>query len=205
MRTSSFGSSQEFCRLGPLCLGPGEFLSKVSLLKCIELAKSKLSFDPHQKFWFGFSHGATVAVELMTTRRFAGAVVCRDGYTGRSLPTHTRERLVGLPIWVFSSADDVIFRVRIFSKTDGLIGRGTFANFVLRLLPATQISGCWDFPRTLERCVSGVCFISSGIILSFQLREYSICQKIAVFKCSPTREVPDRCRPPLPEPSFPGD
>ena len=135
---------KNFAALAPYASGRASFYPRSQLLKCIELAKSKLSFDPHQKFWFGFSHGATVAVELMTTRRFAGAVVCRDGYTGRSLPTHTRERLVGLPIWVFSSADDGIFSVRIFSKTDGLIGRGIL-----------QIS-CYAFCLLLRSAVVGI-------------------------------------------------
>ena len=59
-----------------------------------------------------------MAVELMTTRRFAGAIVCSYGYTGQSLPGPARERLAGLPMWVFHSADDVIFNV---SNSDRLV------------------------------------------------------------------------------------
>ncbi len=81
------------------------------LLQCIEFAKTQISFDPHRIFLFGFSDGATVAVELMTTRRFAGAIICSYGYNGASLPTKAVERLEGRPMWVFHSADDVIFDV----------------------------------------------------------------------------------------------
>ena len=59
---------------------------------------------------FGFSDGATVAIELLTTRRFRGAVVAAYGFTG-VLPPRAVERLAGVPLWVFHSADDVIFDV----------------------------------------------------------------------------------------------
>lgn len=68
-----------------------------------------LSFDPNHVILFGFSDGATVAVELLTTRRFAGAVICSYGYSGKALPAQALERLANIPIWIFHSADDVIF------------------------------------------------------------------------------------------------
>lgn len=68
------------------------------------------SIDPSRVFLFGFSDGATVAVELATTRRFAAAVVAAYGFTGE-LPSLATQRLKGVPIWVFHSADDVIFSV----------------------------------------------------------------------------------------------
>ena len=68
------------------------------------------SVDRDRIFLFGFSDGATVGVELMTTRRFAGAVVAAYGFTGE-LPPRAKERLRGLPMWVFHAADDVIFPV----------------------------------------------------------------------------------------------
>lgn len=46
--------------------------------------------DPQRVFLFGFSDGATVAVELATTRRFAGAVVASYGFTG-ALPPKARD------------------------------------------------------------------------------------------------------------------
>jgi len=61
-------------------------------------------------FLFGFSDGATLAVELLTTGRFNGAVVAAYGFTG-TLPKLAQERLKGIPMWVFHSADDVIFDV----------------------------------------------------------------------------------------------
>ena len=42
--------------------------------------------DPRRVFLFGFSDGATVGVELATTRRFSAAVVAAYGYTGEPEP-----------------------------------------------------------------------------------------------------------------------
>ena len=69
------------------------------------------NIDPNRIFLFGFSDGATVAVELATTRRFKACVVCAYGYSG-ILPQLALDRLQGIPFWVFHSADDVIFPVR---------------------------------------------------------------------------------------------
>ena len=60
---------------------------------------------------FGFSDGATVAVELATTQRFRCVVVAAYGFTG-TLPQLALDRLGSVPMWVFHSADDVIFPVR---------------------------------------------------------------------------------------------
>lgn len=73
--------------------------------------RESLNVDPNRVFLLGFSDGATVAVELLTTRRFAGAVVAAYGFTG-TLPPEAVRRLTGIPLWVFHSADDVIFPVR---------------------------------------------------------------------------------------------
>lgn len=70
-----------------------------------------IRFDPDKIVLFGFSDGATVAVELMTTRRFRAGIVCSYGYSGKALPSKALERLVNLPMWVFHSQDDVIFDV----------------------------------------------------------------------------------------------
>ena len=56
------------------------------------------------------SDGATLGVELMTTRFFAGGVFAAYGFTGK-LPSLALERLKGQPMWIFHSADDVIFPV----------------------------------------------------------------------------------------------
>jgi len=66
--------------------------------------------DNDRVFLFGFSDGATEAVELLTTGRFRGGIVAAYGFTG-SLPYMAIERLEDVPIWVFHSADDVIFPV----------------------------------------------------------------------------------------------
>lgn len=67
--------------------------------------------DLDRQFLFGFSDGATLGIELMTTRKFAGGVFAAYGFTGK-LPPLALERLQGLPMWIFHSADDVIFPVR---------------------------------------------------------------------------------------------
>ena len=70
-----------------------------------------LVFDPSRIFLFGFSDGATVAVELATSRRFRGVVVASYGFTGKQLPPMALQRLQGIGFWVWHAADDVIFDV----------------------------------------------------------------------------------------------
>jgi predicted peptidase len=81
--------------------------------------------DPTRVFLFGFSDGATVAVELATTRRFTACVIAAYGFTGK-LPALALQRLEGVPFWVFHSADDVIFPVagsdRFVASLRGLEG-----------------------------------------------------------------------------------
>ena len=67
-------------------------------------------FDPGQIFLLGFSDGATLSIELLTTGKFRGGIVAAYGFTG-TLPQLALDRLKGKPIWVFHSADDVIFPV----------------------------------------------------------------------------------------------
>ena len=70
-----------------------------------------INFDPNKIILFGFSDGATVAIELLTTKRFAAGVICSYGYTGKTLPAPALERLSNIPMWIFHSADNVIFDV----------------------------------------------------------------------------------------------
>jgi len=67
--------------------------------------------DPENIFLFGFSDGATLGVELLTTKRFRAGVVAAYGFTG-TLPVLALDRLRGTPLWAFHSADDVIFNVQ---------------------------------------------------------------------------------------------
>ena len=67
--------------------------------------------DPNRIFLFGFSDGATVAVELATTRRFRAVAIAAYGFSGTSLPARALALLQDIPFWVFHSADDVIFPV----------------------------------------------------------------------------------------------
>jgi predicted peptidase len=89
--------------------------------------------DPTRVFLFGFSDGATVAVELATTRRFSACVIAAYGFTGK-LPALALQRLDGVPFWVFHSADDVIFPVacsdRFVASLRGLEGSNKGPNRV---------------------------------------------------------------------------
>lgn len=107
--------SQDFCVAAPYSFGQPSFYddSREKILRFVQwLADSQgLVFDPARIFILGFSDGATVAVELATSRRFKGIVVASYGFTGESLPTLALQRLQGIGFWVFHSADDVIFDV----------------------------------------------------------------------------------------------
>lgn len=105
-----------FAVLAPYSQGKTSFYedSRTKMLDFLDWAVSsspQISFDPNKIFLFGFSDGATVAVELMTTRRFIGGVICSYGFSGKTLPSKAIDRLKDLPMWVFHSKDDVIFDV----------------------------------------------------------------------------------------------
>lgn len=112
---------QNFAVLAPYSYGKPSFYSdaRSHLLEFCKWAiqnqnteRLPLQFDPKRIVLFGFSDGATVAVELLTTRRFAAGVICSYGYSGKTLPSAALDRLSNLPLWVFHSQDDVIFDVR---------------------------------------------------------------------------------------------
>ncbi|GMH98617.1 hypothetical protein TrVE_jg11944 [Triparma verrucosa] len=78
------------------------------LLSFITYAQKELGTDPLNTFLLGFSDGATVALELATTKRFRAVVLCSSGFSG-SLPQAALDLLQTTSFWVFHSADDVIF------------------------------------------------------------------------------------------------
>ena len=67
--------------------------------------------DTAQIYILGFSDGATLGVELLTSPNFAGGIIASYGFTG-SLPALALERLKDKPMWIFHSKDDVIFPIR---------------------------------------------------------------------------------------------
>lgn len=71
--------------------------------------------DSDRIYLFGFSDGATVAVELATTRMFRAVAIAAYGFSG-TLPDLALDRLRGVPFWVFHSQDDVIFPVQYSDK-----------------------------------------------------------------------------------------
>lgn len=112
---------EEFAVLAPYSYGKASFYSEPrgKLLQFVDWAIQNqntealpIRFDPNKIILFGFSDGATVAVELLTTRRFAAGVICSYGFSGPALPAKALERLSNLPIWVLHSKDDVIFDVQ---------------------------------------------------------------------------------------------
>lgn len=109
-----------FCVLAPYSFGKPSFYNdpRKNLLQFVEWAIQNqntealpVRFDPKRIVLFGFSDGATVAVELLTTKRFAAGVICSYGFSGKALPSQALERLANIPMWVFHSKDDVIFDV----------------------------------------------------------------------------------------------
>ena len=112
---------ENFCVLAPYSFGKPSFYNdpRRNLLQFVDWAIQNqnsnvlpLRFDPRRIILFGFSDGATVAVELLTTKRFAAGVICSYGYSGKALPSQALDRLRNIPIWVFHSRDDVIFDVQ---------------------------------------------------------------------------------------------
>jgi len=110
-----------FCILAPYSFGKPSFYNdpRQKLLQFVDWAirnqntdSLPLRFDPQRIILFGFSDGATVAIELLTTKRFAAGVICSYGYSGKALPSQALDRLTNIPMWVFHSSDDVIFDVR---------------------------------------------------------------------------------------------
>lgn len=111
---------ENFCVLAPYSFGKPSFYNdpRKNLLQFVDWAIQNqntealpLRFDPRRIILFGFSDGATVAVELLTTKRFAAGAICSYGYSGKALPPQALDRLSNIPIWVFHSKDDVIFDV----------------------------------------------------------------------------------------------
>jgi len=80
-----------------------------------EKKQLEIDIDRNRIYLFGFSDGATEAVELLTTGRFKASVVAAYGFTG-TLPPKAVERLKNIPMWVFHSQDDVIFPVKCSDK-----------------------------------------------------------------------------------------
>lgn len=94
----------------------------------------KEKIDSSRLFLFGFSDGATVGVELMTTRKFRAGIFAAYGFTGE-LPKLALERLDGIPMWFWHSADDVIFPVECSDR------------IVTRLLDSNKSNEALDIVR----------------------------------------------------------
>ena len=98
---------ENFSVLAPYSYGKPSFYNdpRRNLLQFVDWAIQNqgtealpLRFDPRRIILFGFSDGATVAVELLTTKRFAAGVICSYGYSGKALPPQALDRLTNLPI-----------------------------------------------------------------------------------------------------------
>lgn len=112
--------TDNFCVVAPYSYGKRSFYEEPrgTLLRFVDWVCSDAGreagcplVDPERISLLGFSDGATVGIELLTTRRFNKGIIAAYGFTG-TLPDRARERLKGIPLWVFHSVDDVIFPVR---------------------------------------------------------------------------------------------
>lgn len=118
--TAPLGAADNFAAVAPYAEGKRSFYEepRSKILKFVEWVLSDAgqkagcpsNIDPNRIFLFGFSDGATVGVELATTRRFKAGVFCSYGFSG-TLPDLALERLKDIPVWIFHSVDDVIFPV----------------------------------------------------------------------------------------------
>lgn len=109
-----------FIVLSPYSQGKRSFYEepRTKILQCIQNAVDRVpNMDKSRIYLMGFSDGATLAAELLTTGRFSAGVLCSYGFTG-ILPELAVQRLSRIPMWVFHSADDVIFHV---SNSDRLV------------------------------------------------------------------------------------
>ena len=122
----------QFAIVAPYCQGKRSFAEepRSRLLQCIQevLDQHADVLDRQRVSLFGFSDGATVAVELATTGRFRAAVVCSYGFSGQ-LPALAIERLQSTPLWVFHSADDVIFPVAYSDRLVGALPHAKYSRF----------------------------------------------------------------------------
>jgi predicted esterase len=73
--------------------------------------EQSISINPQKISLFGFSEGATLAVELATTRLFNAIILASYGFTG-TLPKLAIERLQGVPTWVFHSIGDDVYDIQ---------------------------------------------------------------------------------------------
>ena len=107
--------AENFVVVAPYSAGKHSFYddSRSKLLQFLNwfLSTTDYPLDPAKIALFGFSDGATVAIELATTGRFQSVVIAAYGFSGEKLPLRALELLRDLPVWVFHSADDVIFPV----------------------------------------------------------------------------------------------
>lgn len=105
--------SDNFVVIQPYPMGKTSFYEepRARLLSFVDwfLANNKNLVDPEQIHLYGFSDGATVAVEIATTGRFQSVVIAACGLSG-TLPPRALE-LLKAPFWVFHSVDDEVFPV----------------------------------------------------------------------------------------------
>lgn len=108
--TLPFADSTTLCVVAPYARDCRSFYEepRQKLLDFWRFASKELSIA--QTYLYGFSDGATVAVELATTGLFSGVALTGYGFTG-TLPSLAVERLSTTPFWVFHSQQDEIFRV----------------------------------------------------------------------------------------------
>lgn len=156
--------TENFCVVAPYAAGKKSFYEepRKKMLAFIEWFCRSSPVDTSRIFLFGFSDGATEVMELASTRRFAGCIVCSYGFTG-DLPALACERLKNIPVWVFHCADDVIFPVKC---SDKLVKR-------LKEVNSRDVVRYSRFDKDQEGFTGSVRGHSSGITASRSAEIYS--------------------------------
>ena len=130
---------------------------------------TNISINRQKVSLFGFSEGATLAVELATTRQFQGVVTASYGFSG-TLPNMAIERLQGIPIWAFHSKGDDIYDVQCSSRlVESLLSYdGSLDVFAVDNIKYTKI-----VPSTAEKIEPGKEHVRAALVASRSAEVFS--------------------------------
>lgn len=130
---------------------------------------TNISINRQKVSLFGFSEGATLAVELATTRQFQGVVTASYGFTG-PLPKMAIERLQGIPIWAFHSKGDDIYDVKCSDRlVESLLSyEGGLDVFAVDIIKYTKL-----VPPTKEKIEPGKEHVRAALVASRSAEVFS--------------------------------
>mmetsp|Transcript_3124 Transcript_3124/g.4806 ORF Transcript_3124/g.4806 Transcript_3124/m.4806 type:complete len:359 (-) Transcript_3124:9-1085(-) len=130
---------------------------------------TNISINRQKVSLFGFSEGATLAVELATTRQFQGVVTASYGFTG-PLPKMAIERLQGIPIWAYHSKGDDIYDVKCSDRlVESLLSyEGGLDVFAVDNIKYTKL-----IPPTKEKVEPGKEHVRAALVASRSAEVFS--------------------------------